>query len=222
MSRPPGHPPDGGGPAAQGIVPLNQNAQQIPAPTVTSSRLGDSKVVKMRSFAQILAEEKQKRNILEIKVTKMQVDENGELKPAKSLTMEDVSVLIFDVIKVKPEDCEGVVLSTSRYDTKEVKLKSGVDASPYLTKDGPIIFKDHEILVRSQTANITRITFKNVPFNIPDEEIINLCECYGEAIDNSVVYDRPTKNSRGVMGSTRHVDMKLSPGMKFENIFCWS
>ena len=160
----------------------------------------------MRTFEQIVAEEKETRNIIEIKVTRKQVEKDGEIKPAKTLSMDDVSVLIFDIIGVKPQDCLGVALYTSRYDTKEVKFKPGVDTESYLTKDTPIVFKDHEILVTKQTANITRITFKNVPFNVPDEEILNLCSCYGDIGDTRVIYEKPTINSRGVMGATRYVD----------------
>ena len=64
-----------------------------------------SKVVKeMRTFEQIVADEKETRNIIEIKVSRKQVEIDGEIKPAKSLSMDDVSVLIFDVIGVKPQD----------------------------------------------------------------------------------------------------------------------
>ena len=179
-----------------------------------------SKVVKeMRTFEQIVADEKETRNIIEIKVTRKQVEIDGEIKPAKSLSMDDVSVLIFDVIGVKPQDCLGVALYTSRYDTKEVKFKPGVDTECYLTKDNPIDFKDHEILVTKQTANITRVTFKNVPFNVPDEEILNLCSCYGDIGTTRVTYEKPTINSRGVMGATRYVDLKLTPGKQFENFY---
>ena len=166
MSQPNGLPPEGGPP---GIVPLpHQSVPEVAAKAVTPSRLGDSvgRNVKMRSYEEIIADEKEKRNILEIKVTRMEVEENGEMKQAKALTTDDVSVLIFEMIGLKPADCLGVALSTNRYDTKEVKLKPGVDASQYLTKDTPIIFKNHEIVVISQTANVTRVTFRNVPFNI--------------------------------------------------------
>ena len=67
--------------------------------------------------------------------------------------------------------------------------------------------------------NLTRVTLKNVPFNIPDEEIINLCNCYGEPADNVVTYEKPNRNSRGVMGSSRYVEMKLTPGKQLENFY---
>ena len=57
----------------------------------------------MRPFHQILAEEKASRNILEIKLTKMNVETEGVMGKATSIRFEDVSVLIFDVIAVKPE-----------------------------------------------------------------------------------------------------------------------
>ena len=191
MSRP----PDPGG-APLGISPLAR-PEYCPANTATLSGMSGSegsKVVKeMRSFEQIVADEKETRNIIEIKLTRKQVEIDGEVKPAKTLSMDDVSVLIFDIIGVKPQECLGVALYTSRYDTKEVKFKPGVDTECYLTKDTPINFKDHEILVTKQTANITRVTFKNVPFNVPDEEILNLCSCYGD-IGETGVTDEKTHN----------------------------
>ena len=120
---------------------LNSSESEVPS-TVTSSGMegsgGGMIEKKNRSFEQIVADEKKNRNILEVKISRKQVEENGELKPAKALTLDDVSVMIFDVIGVKPQDCLGVALYTSRYDTKEIKMKPGVDISCYLTRDSPI------------------------------------------------------------------------------------
>ena len=72
----------------------------------------------------------------------------SEQSVVKSLSVNDVSVLLFHIIKVNPSHCLKVALKTSRYDTKEVKLKPDVDASQYLTENIPIIFKNHEIEVK--------------------------------------------------------------------------
>lgn len=122
MTLTPDKPPDRG--SDLGITPLGQ--QKTDATTGTSSGLGDS--AKLRSFAQIIAEEAENRNIL--KMTKQQISEDGETKLAQHLTIEDVSVLVFDAMKLKPEQCLGIALSTSRYDTKEANLKPGVDVTP--------------------------------------------------------------------------------------------
>ena len=81
-------------------------------PTVTPSRVGDRARApkQMRTFQQILNEEKENRNIVEIKLTKMMVDNDGVMSKAKHISFEDVSVLIFDVIGIKPEHCASVAL----------------------------------------------------------------------------------------------------------------
>ena len=179
---PTGNPP-GGGP---------NDSQIRNAATSAQAEGGKVEMKKMRSFQQIMAEEKERRNILEIKVRGMKVTlEDGTEGRAKALTTEDISVLIFEVLKFNPEDCATIALVTNRYDTKEIKLKPEVDPSIYLTSL-PVQFKDHEIMVSKQTTNITKVTFKNVPLNIPDEEIVNLCQSYGKPINNLVKYDKPS------------------------------
>ena len=169
---------------------------------------------RMRTFAEILADEKENRNILEIKLTK--VHDDNQVK-ADNLSLERIGELLFDVIMLKPEECERVALVTSRYDTKEVKLKPGIDPAPYITSE-PIMFHNHEVVVRRQSSKSVEVTFKNVPLCIPDEEIINLCKCYGEPVNNEV-YNKPSELTRGVLGATRFVEMKLAPGKQFENYY---
>jgi hypothetical protein len=79
--------------------------------------------------------------------------------------------------------------------------------------------RDHQVEVTTQSSSITRVTFKNIPFNIPDEEIINLCECYGEPLDNLIHNEKPSRATRGVSGSTRFVNMRMLPGKQFENFY---
>ena len=98
-------------------------------------KTGDSK--EMRSFAQIIPDERQNRNILEVKIRKITKFVDDDQVSVKPLTIEEVSVLIFDVIKLQPNDCLGVALRTSRFDYKDVKIKPGVDPTPYLTGNQP-------------------------------------------------------------------------------------
>ena len=137
---------------------------------------------------------------------------------AKTLNEDDLSEFIFDILKLKMEDSNGVSLRTHRYDTKEIRLRKGVDPTPYLTST-PLAFKGHLISVQKQMNNLTRVTFRNVPFNIPDEEIIHLCQVYGDPLNNVVHYEKPNRNTRGISGSTRNVEMKLTQGKQFENFY---
>ena len=192
---------------------------QIPGHLAATSSVGGSHGVpkQMRTFAQILADEKEKRNILEIKLIRKFVVNEGNQSKAEYLSLEKIGELMFDVLKLKADDCERVAIVTNRYDTKEVMLKHGVDPTPYLTSE-PFIFYDHEVTVRRQSSKSVQVTFKDVPLCIPDEEIINLCRSYGEPVNNEVIY-KPSDLTRGVPGSTRFVEMKLQPGKQFENYY---
>ena len=205
------HPPNLGEPPPGNQGPGHQDA--------ATSRVGGSSVgpKQMRTFAQILADEKEERNILEIKLTKRYSGDQGNQTKPENLSFERIGELMFDVLKLKAEDCRRVALVTNRYDTKEVMLKPGVDPTPYLTTE-PIIFHDHEVAVRRQSSKSVQVTFKNVPLCIPDEEIINLCNCYGEPVNNEVFY-KPSDITRGVFGSTRFVEMKLLPDKQFQNFY---
>ena len=94
-----------------------------------------------------------------------------------------------------------------------------MDPTPYLTSNQPHIYKGHEVTVRKQINTITRVSFKNVPFNIPDEEILHLCAHYGTAKNNDVICERASRSTRGVGGSTRIVEMEMMSGKQFENFY---
>jgi hypothetical protein len=61
---------------------------------------GDANDVRMRSFAEIIASEKQQRNILEINLTKLSRSENNTVTKAKPLKFDDLAELVFDVLKI--------------------------------------------------------------------------------------------------------------------------
>ena len=55
--------------------------------------------------------------------------------------------------------------------------------------------------------------------NIPDEELINLCEVYGTPVNNIVSYEQMPRAYRGLKGPNRSVNMKMTPGKQFENFY---
>ena len=223
-----GEPPDKGGGQPPGTIPpvpiknppaaTTSNDLSSMTPTMVGDRLDDLPC-RMRNFAEILNEEQHHRNILEVKLIRTsEVNSSGDLEKVKTLNEVDLSEFLFDVMQLKMQDCEGLVLRTHRYDTKEIKLKKGVNPAPFLTTS-PKLFKGPEISIKKQMNNQTKVTFKNVPFNIPDEEIIHLCSMHGEPVTNIVHYEKPSRNTRGVPGSTRFVEMKMTAGKQFENYY---
>ena len=115
-------------------------------PASGGCRIGKSSVIMCR-FAEIINDVMLHRNILEVILVKTEVTlENGDKVKAKTLTAVDLSEFLFDVINLTMEDCDGISFHTYLYDTKEVKLKKGVDFAPYLTSTR-VLFKGHDIIV---------------------------------------------------------------------------
>ena len=81
----------------------------------------------MKTFEEIINEEKKNRNMLIVKMTKIVKFVNGKEERPMNLTTEDLGEFLFDVVKLKVEHCAGLSLTTQRYDTKEIKLKPNVN-----------------------------------------------------------------------------------------------
>ena len=171
-----------------------------------------------RTWQQICNEAKEKRNILELQVNMKKSIDNTQPKP-KPLSNDQLSDFIFKVLKVKVEDAIGLDYS-GWYGHKEVELKEGVDLTHYLHTDTPLEYLEFEITVKKQeTHSATKVLFRNVPLNVPDEELLNLSLCYGTPV-GKVKRERCTnQNDRAKLGSNRTVDVILNPGASFENYF---
>ena len=211
---PPGQAPPGGGLSDQ-----NNVKSTVPDQRATTSAWVEGSVSGGRSFSKIIEDEQKNRNIIELQITRLSTeDEHGVMNRAKQLTFEDLGEFLFDILEIKPEECISFNFTSGRYDLREIKFKPGVDTSPYL-RLAPIAFKDHDITVRKQRQNIVRVTFKNVPLNVPDEEILNLCNSYGKPA-SQVNYEK-LHNIRGLglTGATRFVDVEMEQGVSFENYY---
>ena len=146
-----------------------------------------------------------------------EIDSDGNVSKHRNITFDELGALIFDVLKIPAADCLRFNYITARYDTKEVMLKPGVDISPYL---GSHEYLGHIITTTRQRNNVTKVVFKNVPLNIPDEEIINLCEVYGKPVDYVVHYEKMNNmRNKGQESGIRSVEMDMFQGAAFNNYY---
>ena len=220
-------PPPGGG-HGQGPGQLtgpHLKGQVRPGQTFAGAAMAASgSVPGGRSWQQIFLDAKQKRNILEIHIEKNDISEvldaaEGEnvQNRQKQLTNDQLSDFIFKELKIKERDCIGLDYF---YGHKEVELREGVDLSPYLHVDVPVKYQGHSIFVKKQETNFaTKILFRNVPLNVPDEELINLSLCYGQPIGGVKREKLTNVKDKGRVGSNRTLDVILNPGAAFENFF---
>ena len=209
-----GQPPPGGG--SQGVHVQQSN---VPDQRIMTNAWAAGGVSGGRNFSKIIEDEQRDRNILELKISKIDIeDDNGAMTKPRPLTFEDLGEFLFDTLEINPTDCVTFNFSTGRYDQREIKFKPGVDTNPFL-REPAVTFKNHSISVRKQRQGVVKVTFKNVPLNVPDEEILNLCNSYGKPVGN--VYYEKLQNIRGFVltGSTRFVDVEMEQGISFENYY---
>ena len=77
----------------------------------------------------------------------------------------------------------------------------------------------HNINVTKQSHSITKVLFRNVPLNVPDEEILNLAICYGN-IQGTVKHEKLFNHKdRNHSGSNRSIEIVLNKGASFENFY---
>ena len=163
-----GQPPGAGPPVNQIPTSLTIKDNGLKSPTISANNLGSglksmAEVVKnssrgppnMRSFAQILEQEKKDRNILELRINKIRTEE-APPPTFNSITMsaEDIGELLFDILKLNPSHCLAYDYNTGRNDTKQVKLKPGIPVVDILAKS-PLEFKGFKVVVSQQRLKTT-------------------------------------------------------------------
>ena len=95
-------------------------------PAVTPDMTGDGPETlprRMRTYEEIVADERKCRNILTVTLNKIVKYVDGKEDRPPSLNMEDVGELFFVIVKLDVSDCVGLSLNTQRYDTKAINLK---------------------------------------------------------------------------------------------------
>ena len=171
-----------------------------------------------RSWKQIV-EDAKKQNILQITINKTSKIVNGETVKPRNLKHDDIATFLFDVLGIKAEDCLGFDYNTGRYDTREIQMKNGIDTTRFLRVE-PVEFMEHEIRVSALNTRSTKVTFRNVPLNVPDEELLHLAYHYGKPVDNRVTREVLNNDkNRGMRGSTRFIEMNLDEGKSFLNYY---
>ena len=132
----------------------------------------------VKAYADIVKKHKKERNMLEISFVKEK--KQGEAGRAnRNVEMEVVSEYLFGTLKINPAEILEVDLNTGKPEVKQILFKPGVDTDKY-TSNFPDSFGDFSVSVNKISSTMKRVTFRNVPSYVPDEEILNLCSLYGE------------------------------------------
>ena len=139
-----------------------------------------------RTYQQIITDANDTENnkqTITLKITKIYDPNNSQYRP-QSLDQAALGYFIFEVLCVKQEDILGLDLFTGRYNTHELILNAKADVSSFINQT--FNYREHNIEVQSCNRRKTKVTFKFVPYYVPDEEILHLCLPYGVLVDGIV------------------------------------
>ena len=168
--------------------------------------LAEGKLCKARNYEEILKEIKDEaKNVLNVRIEKIR---SQEWVPG--LTQEDVEHILFNELKI---DVDAVVEVdvTSRYNFKEIIFKKDHDIVKY--QRPPFLFKGHMVTAGSSAKlrNMVKITFRNVPRSVPDEELLHFCSKFGHVHDRTVFYGKYfSGNFAGLHNGTRWLNIELT------------
>ena len=161
------------------------------------------------------------RLLIQIKLHKIINQANSERKPI-NLTDSQMGEFFFDVLQIHHTSWLKIDMSNGQYDTRKLLVKSGTDLSKALTTSSPHLFSEHDAIVPLISSLVTKVFFKSVPINVPDEEIICLCSLYRDLIDSKVDREpiRVRGSTRHTSNSTnRYIEVKLSPGIYLRKFY---
>ena len=166
----------------------------------------DGKICPMRRYERIIeASKNDNNNVLNVKLEKQR---SKEIIPF--LTQADIESILFEELKIDIDAVEEVDVS-SRYNHKEIVFKKDHDVLKY--RRPPFMYKGHLVTVGSNSSsrNLTKITFRNVPRSVPDEELINFCFSFGQPEETRTVYYGKylSGNFKGLYNGTRWLTMEL-------------
>ena len=205
----PDPPPSGQGPGVnvgQNLNPTSALGMPVTLTPVRDSKAqGVSKKINQMTYHEIL--NRANDNVLEITTQMIDPPQNATLVE-KSLTFDDFADFLFDHLKVNPDDCSSYTFSQYSNNSKELKFKPSVDISPYI---GSFSFRGHSFTSRRQGNRTVRVTFREVPHYICDEELLNIVQCYGTPTDFVMHYDQSANpKAKGLVNvSTRHMEMTM-------------
>ena len=133
-----------------------------------------------------------------------------------------MSQLITDTLMIPLTSCIELDSQTGRYDKRELLVKPNTDLDNAVTGDTPKTFRHHEVRVSIISSGATKVIFKGVPIPVPDEELLHLCEHYGDLVDEKVTRQTIRLGidiKHDIMSSTRSVQVRLHPGKYLKNFY---
>ena len=156
--------------------------------------------------------------ILQIRLFKLITPEKKPLNISDSQLGE----FLFESLKIPIAQCLALDFLTGRYDLREILVRSDTDLTIVLTYDSLFTFKDHKISISIISNQSTRVTFKEVPLSVPNDELLYLSSLHG-VIKDGIVHNTTVRlggKTRVTMpSSNRWIEVRLTPSKPLRNYY---
>ena len=149
-----------------------ETTSALPATSTWAEGKKNAEDVRLRTFEEITNDATNNRNISKIRLQKNPINSEPSVKHPNP-TYDQLGELLFDHLNIKIDDYLRFNFNTARFDSREVMLRPGVDLDPFITVIEDIY--GHTVTTSKQAASKSiRVSFRNVPLDVPDEEILHL------------------------------------------------
>ena len=160
--------------------------------------------------------------LLQLSLQKI-IDRTKPDNKPKNLSELQLSKLITDHLMIPLTNIIELDNQTGRYDTRELSVYHDTNLDNAKTTDPPLQYMNHTIRVTTISSTATRVMFKGVPISVPNEELLWLCEHYGELTDGKVsrqnVKPMSNQGTHAILSSTRTVMVRLHKGKSLKNFY---
>ena len=139
------------------------------------------------------------------------------------LTHDQWANLIFGNFKLQVSDIEGIDFHAGGINTVELKFNEKFDTSSLINTSAD--FEGKSFTFSKQDMGSTKVTFKNVPFAVPDAELIHLVKSYGGKLENDqvdhekILVNLPNGETKEFEGTTRSVKASFPPNKRLKTFY---
>ena len=139
------------------------------------------------------------------------------------LSHDQWSKLIFGTFKLPLTEVEGIDFHAGGINAVELKFKEKFDTSHLINSTAN--YEGRSFTLSKQEMGSTKVTFKNVPFSVPDEELLHLVKSYGGKMETKqvehekVAVKLPDGEIKHFESTTRSIHATFPPNRRLRTFY---
>ena len=139
------------------------------------------------------------------------------------LTHDQWANLIFGTFKLQVTDIEGIDFHAGGINAVELKFNEKFDTTSLINTSAD--FEGRSFTLSKQEMGSTKVTLKNVPFAVPDAELLHLVKSYGGKLERDqldhekIPVKLPNGETKEFEGTTRSIHATFPPNKRLKTFY---